>query len=144
MISLSTVAFSYRLHLTRHHVTAVIFRAVVKICCVIDYNYMLQVLTLPLDILALENVASDVFHGCFVVTCTLFAFIGLVWLREQILHGGGPDWLERDNNNIPAAAGDILLPPAQPAPPDNNNVLEPQLQQGVDQVGEFILSPVDI
>jgi len=67
-----------------------------------------------------------------------------VWLREQILHGGGPDWLERDNNNIPAAAGDILLPPAHPAPPDNNNVLEPHLQQGVDQVGEFTPSPVDI
>jgi E3 ubiquitin-protein ligase MARCH6 len=92
-----------------------------------------SVITLPFDILSLENVASDVFHGCFVVTCTLFAFIGLVWLREQILHGGGPDWLERDNNNIPAAAGDILLPPAHPAPPDNNNVLEPHLQQGVDQ-----------
>jgi len=105
---------------------------------------MLQVITLPLDILSLENVASDVFHGCFVVTCTLFAFIGLVWLREQILHGGGPDWLERDNNNIPAAAGDNLLPPAHPAPPDNNNVLEPHLQQGVDQVGGFTLSPVDI
>lgn len=41
--------------------------------------------------------------------------LGLVWLREQILHGGGPDWLERDgaqpqgvepdanngNNNLP-------------------------------------------
>lgn len=45
------------------------------------------------------------------VTCTLFAFAGLVWLREQILHGGGPDWLQRDeqgqgegrvlDNNIP-------------------------------------------
>lgn len=31
------------------------------------------------------------------VTCTLFAFAGLVWLREQILHGGGPDWMQRDN-----------------------------------------------
>lgn len=92
-----------------------------------------SVLTLPFDVLALENVAPDVFHGCFVVTCTLFAFIGLVWLREQILHGGGPDWLERDNNNIPAAAGDILPPPAHPPPPDNNNVLEADLQHGVDQ-----------
>ena len=43
-----------------------------------------------------ENIASDCFHGCFVVTCTLCAFISLVWLREQILHGGGPDWLEQD------------------------------------------------
>ena len=33
------------------------------------------------------------------VLCTLCAFIGLVWLREQILHGGGPDWLEQDVQN---------------------------------------------
>ena len=44
-----------------------------------------------------ENIAIDVFRGCFVVTCTLFTFIGLVWLREQIIHGGGPEWLERDD-----------------------------------------------
>ena len=35
-------------------------------------------------------------QGFFVVTCTLCAFIGLVWLREQILHGGGPEWLDVD------------------------------------------------
>lgn len=33
-------------------------------------------------------------QGCFVVTCTLCAFISLVWLREQIVHGGAPIWLE--------------------------------------------------
>lgn len=55
-----------------------------------------SLLTLPLDMLSTENIASDCFHGCFVVTCTLCAFISLVWLREQILHGGGPDWLEQD------------------------------------------------
>ncbi|KAK4874497.1 hypothetical protein RN001_013857 [Aquatica leii] len=60
--------------------------------------------SLPFDMLSTENLASDVFHGCFVVTCTLFAFIGLVWLREQILHGGGPDWLERENLVAAAAA----------------------------------------
>ena len=46
-----------------------------------------------------EHVASDILHGCVVVLCTLCAFIGLVWLREQILHGGGPDWLEQDVQN---------------------------------------------
>lgn len=92
-----------------------------------------SILTLPLDMLSTENIASDVFHGCFVVTCTLFAFIGLVWLREQILHGGGPDWLERENNNIAPPAGEIPAVPVHPPPPDNNNVLEPDLQQGMDQ-----------
>ncbi|MPD05404.1 E3 ubiquitin-protein ligase MARCH6 [Portunus trituberculatus] len=55
-----------------------------------------SVLTLPLDMLSTDNLVSDIFHGCFVVTCTLSAFISLVWLREQILHGGGPDWLDQD------------------------------------------------
>lgn len=54
-----------------------------------------------MDMVSTENVSSDVFHGCFVVTCTLFAFIGLVWLREQILHADGPDWLERNNIQLP-------------------------------------------
>ena len=43
-----------------------------------------------------ENILSDCFQGCFIVTCTLCTFISLVWLREQILHGGGPDWLDQD------------------------------------------------
>lgn len=54
------------------------------------------IISLLFDIVSAENIAKDVFSGCFVVTCTLFSFIGLVWLREQIMHGGGPDWLERD------------------------------------------------
>ncbi|BFZ13209.1 hypothetical protein BsWGS_16248 [Bradybaena similaris] len=54
-----------------------------------------SLLTLPLDMLSTENLAGDCFQGCLVVTCTLCAFISLVWLREQILHGGGPDWLEQ-------------------------------------------------
>lgn len=79
-------------------------------------------LTLPLDMLSTDNVASDIFHGCFVVTCTLFSFIGLVWLREQILHGGGPDWLERDDPppaNIPPPPP---LPPAPPQEPQDNDI----------------------
>jgi len=43
-----------------------------------------------------ENILSDCFQGCFIVTCTLCTFISLVWLREQILHGGGPDWLDQE------------------------------------------------
>ncbi|CAH2242751.1 jg11908 [Pararge aegeria aegeria] len=71
------------------------------------------VISLPFDIVSAENLAKDVFSGCFVVTCTLFSFIGLVWLREQIMHGGGPDWMEREN--LPA-------PPAEDLPlQDNNN-----------------------
>lgn len=72
-----------------------------------------------------ENLASDIFHGCFIVTCTLFSFLGLLWLREQILLGGGPDWLERDNQ---------LLNPNEPEQQDaqgeqenqNNNDVIPE------------------
>jgi len=55
-----------------------------------------SLLTLPLDLLNTENLLPDSCQGFFVVTCTLCAFIGLVWLREQILHGGGPEWLDAD------------------------------------------------
>lgn len=48
----------------------------------------------PLQLLTIESLANDILRGGFVVTCTLIAFIGLVWLREQIIHGGGPDWLQ--------------------------------------------------
>ena len=47
-----------------------------------------------------ENLVSDCFQGCFVVTCTLSAFISLVWLREQILHGRGPDWLDPEPDAV--------------------------------------------
>ncbi|XP_076235400.1 membrane-associated ring finger (C3HC4) 6 [Calliopsis andreniformis] len=77
---------------------------------------LVRIMSLPMDMLSTENISSDVFHGCFVVTCTLFAFIGLVWLREQILHAGGPDWLERDN---------VQLPPVDNPP----NVEAQQLQE---------------
>ena len=79
-----------------------------------------QIMSLPMDMLSAENISSDVFHGCFVVTCTLFAFIGLVWLREQILHAGGPDWLDRDN---------VQLPPVDNPPPN----LEVPMQQFQEQ-----------
>lgn len=79
------------------------------------------IFALPFDMLSTDNLATDIFHGCFVVTCTLFAFVGLIWLREQILHGGGPDWLQRDN---------IIPPPPAPAAEPllvavvNNNIPE--------------------
>ena len=57
-----------------------------------------SLLTLPLDMLSTDNIVSDILQGGFVVLCSLAAFISLVWLREQILSGGGPDWLEQNNN----------------------------------------------
>ncbi|XP_017328398.1 E3 ubiquitin-protein ligase MARCH6 [Ictalurus punctatus] len=87
-----------------------------------------SLLTLPLDMLSTENLLADCLQGCFVVTCTLCAFISLVWLREQIVHGGAPLWLEQNQqqpanmagqpNEAPAAGnGGVENQPA-PAPAD--------------------------
>ena len=39
------------------------------------------------------------------MACTLCAFISLVWLREQIVTNGGPDWLEPNNEPLPQLPG---------------------------------------
>lgn len=117
-----THAVKYWLHYT---IVAIAWLGVVPLTAYRTYRFLFtgsfnMLLTLPLNIFSTENLAADVFRGCFVVTCTLFAFIGLVWLREQILHGGGPDWLERDEPPPPP----VVIP--EPEAPveneeDNNN-----------------------
>ncbi|XP_068618251.1 E3 ubiquitin-protein ligase MARCHF6 [Battus philenor] len=94
------------------------------------------VISLPFDIVSAENLAKDVFSGCFVVTCTLFSFIGLIWLREQIMHGGGPDWMERENLPVPA-------PEEIPLPENNNDRINEapgedggEREEGVGDAGE--------
>ncbi|XP_072234993.1 E3 ubiquitin-protein ligase MARCHF6-like isoform X1 [Leuresthes tenuis] len=99
-----------------------------------------SLLTLPLDMLSTENLLADCLQGCFVVTCTLCAFISLVWLREQIVHGGAPQWLEQHQPPPPNPAGQANEaqaagqgaadepPAAQPAPadPPAQNEAEPE------------------
>ncbi|KAL2097553.1 hypothetical protein ACEWY4_006760 [Coilia grayii] len=102
-----------------------------------------SLLTLPLDMLSTENLLADCLQGCFVVTCTLCAFISLVWLREQIVHGGAPLWLEQNQQqpaNVAARANEAPAPgneagvaeqPAAPGPaaaPEENAVLAEALE----------------
>jgi E3 ubiquitin-protein ligase MARCH6 len=63
-------------------------------------------------------------QGIAIVTGTLLAFIGLIWLREQILHGGGPDWLENEmEEDINEQHQPVVPPPRdQPEGADENNV----------------------
>lgn len=79
-----------------------------------------SLLTLPLDMLSTENLLSDSLYGCCIVTCTLCAFISLVWLREQVIHGEGPDWLEQDPQHADGLAeaepGEVVGPPLGPVP----------------------------
>ncbi|KAJ8277712.1 hypothetical protein GJAV_G00078920 [Gymnothorax javanicus] len=87
-----------------------------------------SLLTLPLDMLSTENLLADCLQGCFVVTCTLCAFISLVWLREQIVHGGAPQWLDQNQqqhpnmpgqpNEVPGAGNGAPENQAAPAPAD--------------------------
>ncbi|XP_012671720.1 E3 ubiquitin-protein ligase MARCHF6 isoform X2 [Clupea harengus] len=80
-----------------------------------------SLLTLPLDMLSTENLLADCLQGCFVVTCTLCAFISLVWLREQIIHGGAPQWLEQNLQaaaNFAAQANEAPAAAAGPGDPD--------------------------
>ncbi|CAF1437544.1 unnamed protein product, partial [Adineta ricciae] len=53
-----------------------------------------SILTLPYDIVSTDHILTDVLQGGLVVFCSLGAFICLLWLREQILTGGGPVWLQ--------------------------------------------------
>uniref|UniRef100_A0A8C2CUN9 RING-type E3 ubiquitin transferase n=1 Tax=Cyprinus carpio TaxID=7962 RepID=A0A8C2CUN9_CYPCA len=69
----------------------------------------------------LENLLADCLQGCFVVTCTLCAFISLVWLREQIVHGGAPLWLEQNQQQPANAAGPPNEPMPAPAEPPAEN-----------------------
>jgi len=107
-----------------------------------------SILSLPINVFSTENIGADILQGCAVVTLTLLAFIGLVWLREQILHGGGPEWLEMEanaiqhgpnqqqpQNNIMEEDAGLVLEgnlPAEPAPPEilENNPAAPAAVQG--------------
>lgn len=101
----------------------------------------LQIMSLPMDMLSTENISSDVFHGCFVVTCTLFAFIGLVWLREQILHAGGPDWLERDNVQLPPVDNPPQANAQQPQQPQEQRAVPQEVQEN-NNVPPFVDPPI--
>lgn len=85
-----------------------------------------SLLTLPLDMLSTENLLADSLQGCFVVTCTLCAFISLVWLREQIVHGGAPQWLEQNQAQPPNGVAQQNEPQAAPnAAAENPQVPQP-------------------
>ncbi|VDN01821.1 unnamed protein product [Thelazia callipaeda] len=74
-----------------------------------------SVLSSPFQLFSIENLFIDCIKGCFIVSIFLCAFISLVWLREQIIHGGPQEWL---NIEIPAVGGN-----AENVPDNNNDLL---------------------
>jgi E3 ubiquitin-protein ligase MARCH6 len=78
-----------------------------------------SILTLPYDIVSTDHLLTDVLQGGLVVFCSLGAFICLLWLREQILSGGGPAWLQpADPEPARQAAAVALLPQVNIVPPE--------------------------
>lgn len=97
------------------------------------FNYSFDdILSFTFEFSKTENLFSDGFYGCCVVMCTLCTFIFLIWLREQIIRVGAPDWLERPLNfrifqalfRVPENVNNLNEPP-QPQENDpllaNNN-----------------------
>uniref|UniRef100_A0A0K2V986 RING-type E3 ubiquitin transferase n=1 Tax=Lepeophtheirus salmonis TaxID=72036 RepID=A0A0K2V986_LEPSM len=101
-----------------------------------------SIICLPLHIFSTENLTSDISQGCVVVFLTLLAFIGLFWLKDQMLHGGGPEWLDMEDNahlqhqqpEQPNPQQDD--PPPAEDPPDAN-------QQEVEEVEQEENVPVE-
>ncbi|VDK28023.1 unnamed protein product, partial [Gongylonema pulchrum] len=69
-----------------------------------------NILSLPFQLFVLDNLLGDCIKGCFIVSIFLCAFISLVWLREQIIHGGPREWLNIEDGaadaNNPENGGD--------------------------------------
>lgn len=56
-----------------------------------------------------SNIVTDIINGGFVVICSLCVFISLVWLREQLVHGGVPAWIQNDDQPAHPAAPPVSL-----------------------------------
>ena len=69
-----------------------------------------SILTLPGSLITPENFASDVFYGVFIVLTSVAAFVALVWLREQIINGVAPEWMELNLARRPAAGQAFVNP----------------------------------
>lgn len=47
-----------------------------------------------------DNIIFDCAHGLLVVLISLLGFISIVWLKDQLGHGLGPNWLEEDRREV--------------------------------------------
>lgn len=56
-------------------------------------------ISLPYD--PLETILADCFKGSIIVLISFCVILSLVWLRDQIVNGGGPDWLENIQEDPP-------------------------------------------
>lgn len=147
-------AVKYWLHYT---LVALAWLGIVPLTAYRTYRFLFTgsletLMSLPFEMFSLDNIAADVFRGCFVVTCTLFGFIGLVWLREQIVHGGGPDWLDEEEPIAPEPVDPNQAARAAEPPnivddddelENNNNINNNNNNNGGNWIGGRQEAPVD-
>lgn len=78
-----------------------------------------NVVNLNVEFFKRETLFADGFYGCCVVMCAICTFISVLWLREQIIRVGAPDWLGRpfDANRFLR----LILAREQNVPPIANN-----------------------
>lgn len=72
-----------------------------RICRSLFTGSISSLLTLPLDMLSTEHIFIDCLYGIVVVGLTLGTFVCFMWVREQIMLNGGPEWLEIRNLDNP-------------------------------------------
>ncbi|XP_075248827.1 E3 ubiquitin-protein ligase MARCHF6-like isoform X3 [Convolutriloba macropyga] len=53
-----------------------------------------SLLSLTGTLISPNNFLTDVFYGAFIVSASIAAFVALVWLREQIINGAAPEWMD--------------------------------------------------
>ena len=64
-------------------------------------------ISLPYD--PLETILADCFKGSIIVLISFCVILSLVWLRDQIVNGGGPDWLENIQEDPPLEVRKVVL-----------------------------------
>ncbi|BHF75868.1 E3 ubiquitin-protein ligase march6 [Sparganum proliferum] len=100
-------------------------------------------LSLPLDVLSTEHVIQDCIQGFLIVIIALAAFLGYIWLREQLTMGGEPAWLAAvavEDEHQPAAAA-VPNAAGPPADPTARAVVAPvSATEGGDAAGEATTS----
>lgn len=59
-----------------------------------------SLINLPKDMLSLEDILFDCLFGAIVVGVSIGGFILILWLREQIILHGGPEWLNANDQEL--------------------------------------------
>ena len=102
-----------------------------------------SLISLPMDMLSLEDIVLDCLFGAVVVGVSIGGFILILWLREQIILHGGPEWLNANDQELHFLQFDNIirnifgrgLDQPQPVPFENANP-DHEDEQNIEDQGE--------